>query len=239
MKSPHSGLSSVVVVVPLTSVVVVTTAIVVVVAASRVVVVSGATVVVVAPARVVVVAPSTVVVVAGASVVVVAGSSVVVVAPGMVVVVVASSVVVVVVGTQPSPSLAPLTQTPATHWSPTVHELPSLHALWSGSEAEQAAACSLQVSVQSESSSGPSHGSPGCTLQLPPAQLSLPLQNTPSSHGAVLSRWSHSLVMSLHASVVQPFSSAQLRSVPVQTPPLHASFSVQNRPSSHSPVVGA
>src|SRR5262249_2034337 len=66
------------------------------------------------------------------------------------------------------------------HWS-LVPPLPSsVHAVPDG--AKQLSAASLQVDAHS---APPAHGSPVCALQLPPLQVSAPLQNKPSSHGAV------------------------------------------------------
>src|SRR6185369_16248023 len=48
----------------------------------------------------------------------------------------------------------------------------------------------------------PRHGSPACPLQVPPAQVSTPLQNVPSSHGAVLLAWPHVPAPSQRASVL-------------------------------------
>jgi hypothetical protein len=63
-------------------------------------------------------------------------------------------------------------------------------------------------------SAPPAHGSPACRLQLPPLQVSLPLQKTPSSHGAVLFGWVHAPAPS-QTSSVQGLVSA-LQAVPAE-----------------------
>src|SRR5688572_4136327 len=169
-------------------------------------------------------------------------STVVVVVPSNSVVVVVSSVVVVlvveVVVVHSGSSCSPGTQTPATHSSPSVQLLASLQTDSSASWPVQSLAVSSQVSLQSLSASpGPSQGSPAWAWHSPPAHESAPLQNTPSSHGAVLFRVSQVSVPSLQASSVHTSSSSQSRAVPLHWPPEQASFSVQNSPSSHEIVL--
>src|SRR5262245_20497830 len=70
------------------------------------------------------------------------------------------------------------------HWS-LVHTLPS-SVQWVPAVAVQVSVPSLQVLLHS----GPAaHGSPAWTLQPPPEHVSAPLQNSPSSHGALLALW--------------------------------------------------
>src|SRR5206468_488404 len=88
------------------------------------------------------------------------------------------------------------------HWS-LVQPLPSsVHATPTG--AKQLSAASLHVDAHS---APPAHGSPACTPQLPPPQVSAPLQNTPSSQGAVLFGWAQ-VPEPLHWSLVQPLPSS-------------------------------
>src|SRR5262249_6522832 len=77
----------------------------------------------------------------------------------------------------------------------------------------------------------------GCTLHVPPLQVSGPLQNRPSSHGRLFAIESQVSVSSLHASLVHGLESSQRRAVPVQVPFEHASATVQNSPSSHAFVL--
>jgi hypothetical protein len=67
---------------------------------------------------------------------------------------------------------------------------------------------SIAVSLQLLLHCGPPvHGLPACTTQLPPLQVSAPLQNTPSLHGSVLAGWVHE-PLPLHLSSVQPLPSS-------------------------------
>jgi hypothetical protein len=75
-------------------------------------------------------------------------------------------------------------QRPPLHWSAPLQNTPSLQGEPFGSGDEHASALSLQTSAQLPSPSAPGQGLPACTLQLPFAQKSAPLQNTPSLHGA-------------------------------------------------------
>ena len=93
-------------------------------------------------------------------------------------------------------------QTPVPSHVSTVHELPSsAHGVPSGSK--QLLPDSSQMFAQSEP---PVHGSPACTEQLPPEQVSAPLQNKPSSQLAVLFGCVHD-PEPLHTSFVQTFPS--------------------------------
>jgi hypothetical protein len=103
----------------------------------------------------------------------------------------------------------------------------------------------------------PAHGSPACTVQAPPLQVSAPLQNKPSLQAAALLGWEH-VPEPLQTSFVHTFpsvehavpfvlkqlSEASLHCVlhslppvhglplPTQVPlPLQVSVAVQNRPS--------
>ena len=71
------------------------------------------------------------------------------------------------------------------------------------SESKQLSAVSLHASAHSEP---PVQGSPACTEQLPPEQVSLPLQNRPSLHDAALFVCAQ-VPDPLHASVVHWFPS--------------------------------
>jgi hypothetical protein len=85
-----------------------------------------------------------------------------------------------------SPSLqfggAPPTHVPEPlHWSPVVHAFASSHDV--PEALAQVSGVSLQVCAQNASAV---HGLPLCVAQLPPAHVSVPLQNNPSSHDDVL-----------------------------------------------------
>ena len=80
----------------------------------------------------------------------------------------------------------PALQLPAEHVSAVEHTSSSLHDEPFGSEALQASAPSSHDSLQSASPSGPGQGSPACRLQLPPLQVSAPLQKSASSQEALL-----------------------------------------------------
>jgi len=89
-------------------------------------------------------------------------------------------------------------QVPPLQVSVPLQNNPSVHADPFGSAAKQLSAPSSQLSEQLPSLSGPEHGSPACTEQLPPLQVSAPLQNSPSLHGAVLFGCWHTLDAPLH-----------------------------------------
>jgi hypothetical protein len=77
-------------------------------------------------------------------------------------------------------------QAPAPSHASTLHGLPSvLHGVPLGSK--QSSAASLQRSAHSDPAV---HGSPVCP-QVPPLQVSVPVQKSPSSHGAVFAGWMH------------------------------------------------
>jgi hypothetical protein len=81
-------------------------------------------------------------------------------------------------------------QTPAVHTSVDVQVSPSLHAEPSGSGAVQLSVASSHDSAQLPSPSGPGQGLPEC-VQLPPLQVSVPLQKRPSLHGVPLMTGEH------------------------------------------------
>src|SRR5262245_59720420 len=64
-----------------------------------------------------------------------------------------------------------------------VQKSPSSQGEPFGSGAVQLSVVSLHDSLQLPSPSGPGHGFPGCTLQVPPLQVSAPLQKMPSLQG--------------------------------------------------------
>jgi hypothetical protein len=67
----------------------------------------------------------------------------------------------------------------------------------------------------------------------PLRQVSLVVQASPSSHGAVLLVFVQPICASQTSSVhSSPSSQKSLRGVPPHTPPLHVSFTVQSTPSS-------
>src|SRR5438034_3586056 len=117
------------------------------------------------------------------------------------------------------------------HWSSVQTSPSSVHgvsaAVW------QSWAASLHVLLHS----GPlAHGSPLC-LQTPPLQVSVPLQKTPSLHGAVLLVCVQPLEGS-HPSSVHGLPSLQLGAgPPTQLSPLQMSLVVQALPSSHGAVL--
>jgi hypothetical protein len=71
-------------------------------------------------------------------------------------------------------------QAPEAQESAPLQNRPSLHAEPLVSAAVQLSAASLQLSEQLPSPSAPGHGSPLWVVQLPAAQVSVPLQNRPS-----------------------------------------------------------
>jgi hypothetical protein len=77
-------------------------------------------------------------------------------------------------------------QVPPAHTSVDVQTLPSSHDVPFASFAVQLSAASLQLSLQFGPVLWPGHGLPAWLEQDPPAQVSLPLQNKPSLHAAVL-----------------------------------------------------
>src|SRR6185369_3957001 len=100
---------------------------------------------------------------------------------------------------------------------------------------EHASPASLHVSVVQASESSHERAVP---VHEPPEHASLVVQNSPSSHGSVLARFSQALLVSLHASVVHGFASPQSRAGPAtHAPLLQTSPLVQNRPSSHGAVL--
>ena len=122
----------------------------------------------------------------------------------------------------------PAVQTPLTHVSPTVQNALSLHVTWSGfGVCVHAFPVSSHPSVVHAFVSLQSRALP---IQTPPAHVSTPVQNRPSSHGAVLFVCVQTSFCSSQASVVHPFVSAQSRGVPEQTPPLQMPVVVQNCP---------
>src|SRR5262249_4191453 len=70
-------------------------------------------------------------------------------------------------------------------------------------------------------------------VQEPPLHASRTVQNRPSSQGLVLLTLWHASSSSLQVSLVQSLLSVQTRCHPRQVPSVHASFTVQYRPSSH------
>ena len=70
--------------------------------------------------------------------------------------------------------------------------------------------------------------------QVPPLQVSPVVQKKLSSQETVFGALTQKSVVSLQLSVVQTFASAQVRGVPLQTPPLQVSPVVQNKPSSQA-----
>jgi hypothetical protein len=88
---------------------------------------------------------------------------------------------------------------------------------------------SLQEVAQLLSVGSTVHGLPPWSEQLPPLQVSVPLQNTPSVHGSELFTMRHPVVAfappldGLQVSVVHPFESLQTASTGVITQPVVAS----------------
>ena len=110
----------------------------------------------------------------------------------------------------PSPSgpghgLPPCTHAPPLQTSAPLQNKPSLHAEPFGSGAAQFWPASLHDSAQLPSPSGPGHGLPVCTLQVPPPQVSVPLQNSPSVHALPFGSAKRQLsFVSLHDSLQLP-----------------------------------
>jgi hypothetical protein len=85
------------------------------------------------------------------------------------------------------PQQTPLpTQLPPEQLSEPLQAWPSVQAEPFGSAAVQLSAPSLHDSEQFPSPSAPGHGFPAWTVQAPATQVSAPLQNRPSLHGALL-----------------------------------------------------
>jgi hypothetical protein len=83
----------------------------------------------------------------------------------------------------------------------------------------------------------PPHGSPACTVQVPPAQVSAPLQNTLSLHGEVFGVYEHA--PATHPSFVHGLLSLQLIVGPgMHWPPAQVSPTVQASPSVQASVFG-
>jgi hypothetical protein len=120
---------------------------------------------------------------------------------------------------------------------------PSLQADPLGSGAVQLLAASLQDSLQLPSPSGPGHGSPVCAEQLPPLQVSLPLQKRPSVQAEPLGSGAVQLsAASLQDSLQLPSPSGPGHGSPVcaeQVPPLQVSAPSQKRPSLQAEPLGS
>ncbi len=105
---------------------------------------------------------------------------------------------------------------------------PLLQPVPGGSAALQACIASLHDVAQLLSVVSTVHGLPPCNEQLPPLQVSLPLQKTVSSHGSELFTMRHPvdalapMLDGLQVSVVHPFESLQTASTGVITQPVSA-----------------
>ena len=111
---------------------------------------------------------------------------------------------------------SPSSQTMATcvH-APLSSQMSSVHALPSSTQASPGSArqpCEPSLH-RSEQSAAPEHGSPLCRLQELAAQVSEPLQNTPSSQGSELSAFTQPRPAS-QLSSVQTLPSSQLGAAP-------------------------
>ena len=124
-----------------------------------------------------------------------------------------------------------------------VHASPSVQAEPFGSAALQLSAPSLHDSAQLPSPSGPGQGSPVCTLQAPPPQESVPVQNRPSVQAEPFGSGAVQLsAPSLHDSAQLPSPSGPGQGFPVctpQAPALQASVPVQKRPSVQADPFGS
>jgi hypothetical protein len=134
---------------------------------------------------------------------------------------------------------------PVVHESAPLQNNPSAQAEPFGSFARQLSATSLHDSAQFESPSAPGQGSPVCTEQLPPAHVSVPLQNKLSLHGSVFGLCRH-VPVALHTSSVQTFESlvhgvlTGWKPLSVQLPvPSQRSWFVHAVPESPHNAVGA
>jgi len=140
----------------------------------------------------------------------------------------------------------PGTHRPSRQLSPVVQAFPSLQALPVFGRCAQIPVSGTQASSVHGFPSSQRGPVPG--THAPPEQVSPVVQAFPSSQLAVLFAYSHSPVVGLHASSVQPLLSLQTVGVPAtQLPPEQTSPTVQALPSlqlavlltySHSPVVG-
>ena len=119
-------------------------------------------------------------------------------------------------------------QVPPLQVSAPSQKRPSLQAEPLGSGAVQLSAASLHDSLQLPSPSGPGQGSPACTVQVPPLQVSAPLQNRPSLQGAVLFGCVQRLLVPLQTSLVQ--------TLPSSVQPVPAVLNVQSV-AQHEPAV--
>jgi hypothetical protein len=99
-------------------------------------------------------------------------------------------------------SFAGCVHTPVPSQRSSVQLLPSpVHGVPRGEK--QVWAASLQLLAHSPA---PAHGFPACTLQVPPLQVSGPLQKKPSVHGSLLFVWTQ-VPLPSHSSVVHGFPS--------------------------------
>ena len=95
---------------------------------------------------------------------------------------------------------------------------PSSQLAPSESGAVQSSVGSLHDSEQLPSPSAPGHGSPVCVEQLPAAHVSVPLQNSPSSHAEPLTSFAvQSSADSLHDSAQSPSPSGPGHGLPAPT----------------------
>jgi hypothetical protein len=122
--------------------------------------------------------------------------------------------------------------------TPKASHRPAAHALPIGSGAVHELAVSSHDSAQFASPSGPGHGSPACTLQVPALHESAPVQNRPSSQAAPSGSGAVQLsAASLHDSAQLPSPSGPGQGSPacvLQEPELQVSAPLQNRPSLHA-----
>jgi hypothetical protein len=121
---------------------------------------------------------------------------------------------------------------------PRPSQTPAAHGLSIGSGAVHELVVSSHDSAQLASPSGPGHGSPACTLQVPELQVSTPVQKSPSSQADPSGSGAVQLpATSLHDSAQLPSPSGPGHGSPawtVHVPLLQVSAPSQNTPSLHA-----
>ncbi len=121
------------------------------------------------------------------------------------------------------------TQLPPEHVSPVVQGSPSVQAMvlsWWKQPVVSSQASAVQNLLSSQFSAGP-------PMQLVLAQVSFVVHLLPSSHAAVLGKWTQP-EPSKHESLVQTLPSSQPSTLPEQMPPEHVSLMLHTWPSLHA-----
>src|SRR5688572_12275747 len=136
-----------------------------------------------------------------------------------------------------------LVHVPDVQVSVPLQKRPSVQAEPLGSGARQLSAASLHDSAQLPSPSAPGQGSPVWVEQVPPPQVSVPLQKSPSAQTEPLGSGARQLSeASLHDSAQLPSPSAPGQGSPVwveQVPPPQVSVPLQKSPSAQTEPLGS